>query len=189
MVQNPDEVWVVDSRWPRDRGRAKIRYARLSLEEVRKHGARGDDFDYAHEEACLAHLDSVVDVFLQEVNVCLKLGLDLWDVNRLSIAKTLGRVGVQCLEFDELAVLLEDKTSWLSEAREFRNHGVHRAPVSRNYIIVVGDSSKVQFRNPRTGVVQQLDRLDVIAGWIDRAEELFERLGASLRNTCGLPTY
>lgn len=85
--------------------------------------------------------------------------------------------------------LLDDKTSWLAEAREYRNQGVHRASVSRNYLIVVGDTSKVQFCNPRTDEVQKLDRLDVIADWIDRTEALFETFGASLRAKCGLPKY
>lgn len=182
-----DEKWVTESKWPRERVRAKVRYARLLFDEARKHGARGDDFDYAHEEGCLAHLDGVIDAFLQEVNVCLKLGLDLWDVSRWSVDKALEKTGIASKEFDELAGLLDDKTSWLSEAREYRNQAIHRAAVSRNYVIVVGDSSKVQFRNPKTGVVHTLDRLEVVSSWIDSTEALFERLGAALRAGCGLP--
>lgn len=184
-----DEKWIVESRWPRDRVRAKIRYARMMLKEARDHGARGDDFDYAHEEGCLAHLDGVVDAFLQEINVCLKLGLDLWKVTRRSVDDQLVSRSIVCGEFKELVGLLDDNTSWLAEAREYRNHAIHRAAVSRNYVIVVGESSKVQFRNPKTGVVTAVDRLEMVSGWMDNTEELFERLGAQLRATCGLPKY
>lgn len=64
-----------DSRHARDRVQAKIRYARPMFEEFRAHSSRGDDFDIAHEEACLAHLDGAVDAFLRKISVCRQLGI------------------------------------------------------------------------------------------------------------------
>lgn len=59
--------------------------------------------------------------------------------------------------------------------------------MSRNHLIIVGDSSKIQFRNPKTGVVHTSDRLNVVSSWIDSTEALFEKLGEELRAGCRLP--
>jgi hypothetical protein len=175
----------------RDRVRAKIRYARLLLGELQNLETHGDDFDYAHEEACLAHLDGAVDAFLQEINVCHQLGLALVEVNRRTVGQKLAEANKLCAEFDDLTRLLDDKNSWIAEVREYRNHQMHRATVSRNYLLEIGsqEESKIQLRDPRSGTLKEQDRLVVMRDWIEKTEQLYERLGKSLRADCELPPY
>ena len=183
-----------DSRHARDRVQAKIRYARPMFEEFRAHSSRGDDFDIAHEEACLAHLDGAVDAFLRKISVCRQLGIP--PPREVTLAAVRGRLGEKkedCAEFTELTRLLDPESgSWLAVMREYRNQQVHRAVVNRDYQLVIGvdtNPMRILLRNPQIGKSDQHDRVDLVQSWLRQSEELFERLGASLRSSVGPPGY
>jgi uncharacterized protein DUF6586 len=186
-VSRPD---VADSNLFCERVRQKLTYARLILDELRGRSPQlVDDFDGAHEEACLYHLDGAIDAFLQEINACHRLRIRLWAVSISEIGKRLSSKHIVCAEFKELQKLLKNKSSWLSEAREFRNHPTHRSAINRNFNIVVPGKSAIQYKHPRTGTARSKDRFDDMADWIVSVEVLFKRLSQTLRQSCGLPPH
>ena len=67
---------------------AKLRYAKLILDELSNdpERGRGQDFERAHQEAFLFQLAGVVDAFLQELNVRHVLAIEPRCVNSSSVA-------------------------------------------------------------------------------------------------------
>lgn len=55
----------------KERTNAKLRYARIHLNELRLYQRKGsgDDFERSHQESFFFHLFGALDAFLQELNL------------------------------------------------------------------------------------------------------------------------
>ena len=136
---------------------AKLRFARLHLDELRNHPrlGSGDDRERAHEESILYHLVGVKDAFLHEIQVAHGLGLDLNQVDERTLDKELKRTGSQSRALEKLDELYKESSSWYSLMVELRNHGSHRYHINRLMKVGLGSASDMprtsHFKDPRTG--------------------------------------
>ena len=104
-----------------ERSDAKLRYARVHLEELKSQDLpSGDDFDRAHQESFLFHLLGVRDAFLAELNYYFQAGLapDALSLGRIQDA--LKQRNVTSKELRTLRDLEQDKSSWYSKAKDMR---------------------------------------------------------------------
>ena len=88
----------------KERTNAKLRYARVHLEELRSHQRKGsgDDFERSHQESFLFHLLGARDAFLQELNLYYNCGLELHKVRTSSLNQKLDKMGIRCPELNKL---------------------------------------------------------------------------------------
>ena len=93
---------------------AKLRYARLHLDELRIYSddGGGGDWEKAHEESVLFHLVGAKDAFLQEINSMHRLGLDLMKVNEKSLTKSLKQSEGNSASLVSLEGLATNPGSW-----------------------------------------------------------------------------
>jgi len=136
----------------KERTEAKIDYANLMLDELRRRPpgeGRGDPFERAHEEAVLFHVIGAKDAFLQEINAAYDLGLAPAKITENNLAKALVKKGNNCPALQELMVLKKSESSWLNQAILLRNLGTHRAGPSRTFFVGGEDDDKVFYHNPR----------------------------------------
>ena len=176
----------------RARSDAKLRYARIHLDELRAAPATNrEDFDCAHKEAFLYHLVSAKEAFVGELNVYYQCGLPADGMSLGNMHEALKRKDRTSPEEAELYKLEKDDTSWLSVAKEMRDYSTHVAAVARNFYIRVGVESWESLRNPKTDQEIPGHFLDVFAGWLNKMESLLERLRKSAiatnRSGLGLP--
>jgi hypothetical protein len=116
-----------------DRVDAKLRYAGVHLDELRKIQRRGSDFERAHQESYLFHLLGVTDALLQEMNLYYALGLARRRVTVSSIATELQAAGRTSRALTHMIGVERDPESWLNCAKAMRNHATHRASVQRKF--------------------------------------------------------
>lgn len=169
---------VNEIRNAQERTAAKIRYARLHLDELRRYERKGsgDDFERAHMESFLFHLFGTRDAFLQELNLYYGLGLELHQVIPKQIRDRLKKRGIDCPEFTKLMELENDPNEWLSQAKEMRDHSTHRRSVPRVFHIGGEDDEEVYLRHPQTGRSLDEDYADTFGTWCLKMEELLENL-------------
>ncbi len=171
----------------RGRADAKIRYAKLVLQELkfRERGpgvAGGDDFDRSHEESFLFHLFGALDAFTQELNIYYGCGLRRTakeHVTRGNIQKALEKQKRKSNELIEIYDLEQDKTSWLFHAGKMRHHSTHLWGVGRVFFGGGVHDGQVWFKNPETQEDVKQDVLVAFAEWVDAMESLIERLRVS----------
>ena len=97
---------------------AKLRYAQLYLDELKNPEITGSDFEKAHQESFLFHLNGAVDAFLAELNEIYGLGLKGKHLNieTLKSAKSDAKKSIK--EGKKLSRLM-GKKNWLSELKSF----------------------------------------------------------------------
>jgi hypothetical protein len=163
------------------RTEAKMRYARIHLDELRTHKQRGsaDDFESAHQESYLFHLLSALDSFLQELNICYGCSLSINRVTRKNLRNALNRLGQHSQELEELTSLEHNPESWLSQAKEMRDHSTHRHRVARVFYEGGELSGQVRLRHPETGRESDSDWLIQFESWYQYMTELLPRLRAT----------
>ena len=163
------------------RTNAKLRYARVHLEELRSHQRKGsgDDFERSHIESFLFHLFGALDAFLQELNLYYGCGLELREVKPHKLREKLSNMDIGCPELDKLSQYDENPESWMSVAKEMRNHSTHRRSVPRVFEAGGKDDGKVSLRDPRSGKLIEKDYADTFEEWFSEMETLLN----DLRNT------
>jgi len=162
-----------------DRTDAKLRYAAVHLDELRNTERRGGDFERAHQESFLFHLFGARDAFLQELNLFHECGLPLEEVTRGKLAKAVqdGRKHSEALE--KLIELEKDQTSWLSCAKEMRDHSTHRHSVPRVYHVGGERYGEVFLTDTRSGVAVEHDYLALFEEWHGNMMTLIQDLRSS----------
>jgi hypothetical protein len=136
----------------KERTEKKLEYAELMLKELSKRASivgRGDSFERAHEEAVLFHVIGAKDAFLQEINAAYGLGLSPSQVTENNLAIALVKKGNTCPALQELMLLKEDESSWLSEANRLRNQGTHRGGLARTSFVGGEHDDEVFYKDPK----------------------------------------
>ena len=161
-----------------DRTAAKLAYARVHLEELKDHRARGsgDTFERAHQESFLFHLVGVRDAFLQELNVFYGCDLDPQKVTTRNLGERLSAAENRSPELEELLEIESNSKSWLSVAKEMRNHTAHRQSIPRIFYVGGVDDGIVHLKNPKDGETIEMDVPDAFDLWLSKMEELIVRL-------------
>jgi len=162
-----------------DRTEAKLRYAVVHLEELRGSERRGDDFERAHQESFLFHLIGARDAYLQELNLFHGRGLHLEDVSRWKLEKALRDKGTQSKALEKLTELENDLESWLSRAKEMRDHSTHRHSVPRLYHVGGEKHGEVFLTDTRSGNSVEQDYLRMFEQWVIEMRSLIEELRSS----------
>lgn len=161
-----------------DRTDAKLNYARVHLEELRDHNRRGtgDDFERAHQESFLYHLLGAIDAFLQELNVYYECGLSARRVRGKTLRRELEKRGVTSPELEKLDGLASNSKSWLSVAKELRDHATHRKAVTRKFFVGGERDGEIEFEDPRTRDPIRGDIFDAFELWQQEMETLLSGL-------------
>ncbi len=189
LIREPEPSYgkahaVDDAEPPTGPGRAdqKLTYARVILKELRANPDRttNDDWEKAHQECVFFHLAGSVEGLMHEVNLGYGLGLDICDVTWAGVRKCLSCSGQESPAYDELERLRNDRKSWLSLLFEFRNHGAHRANISK--VVQLSNHALLDnlFIDPRTGDAQTIipgkGCLEVLEFLGNKVEELIRDL-------------
>ena len=160
---------------------AKLRYARVHLEELRMKRllARvvdGDDWEKAHQESCLFHLFGVRESLLQEINIFHSVGLSQRNVRKHDLVERLKSMGVSSAALSALVTLEDDETSWLSIAGGFRHRFTHQDDVARQYVIDGANNDPVFLRDPRSGDLIEMDFVELFGEWLKKMEALVKEM-------------
>ena len=161
----------------RARTDAKIVYAKIHVRLLRDQGGNGGtDFDKAVQESVLFHLLGAKDAFLLELNAYYGCNLANNEVSPGRLRDALKARGLQSLELAEIYELESDAESWLSHAKEMRDHSTHVSGVPRAFHVGGEDDGKVFLLNPKTGAHVPEHAPDALDSWIAGMGELLERL-------------
>lgn len=161
-----------------DRTRAKLRFARLHLDELRLHHRKGsgDDFERSHIESFLFHFFGARDAFLQELNLYYDCGLELHEVSVRRLNDCFKKKGVNCTELEELSALEAEQGSWLHNAKEMRDHSTHRHSVPRVFHVGGPEGGEVHLKHPKTGESLKEDFVITFEEWCEKMEKLLDKL-------------
>jgi hypothetical protein len=173
----------------RSRADAKIRYAKVHLDELKAiNRLGGDDFDLAHQESFLYHLLGAKEAFLIELNAYYSGGLPNHDLTAGKLREALRIKGKNSKELAELYSLEADQSSWLSHAKELRDYSTHIAGAIRGFHLGGQRDGQVWLHNPSTG--QKIERhfVDEFTEWLAKMKELLERLRESAINETSITT-
>lgn len=162
-----------------ERTDAKLRYADIYIEELRKLGTNGDDIDRAHQESFLFHLWGAKDAFLIELNYYYGTSLAINKINNQSLQNAFTKSNKVSVEFNELLTMEKDTNNWLFIAKEMRDGSTHRTAVPRTFHLGGQFDHQVFLRNQKTG--QNIERhfIDEFADWSSNMKILIHRLRTS----------
>jgi hypothetical protein len=163
-----------------ERTDAKLRYAAVHLDELRKYGPPdGSDFDRAHQESFLFHLLSAREAFLAELNHYYGAGLRPDELSLGAIWKALEKRGVKSAEIGALYELEQNESSWFATAKTMREHSYHVQGVPRQFFIGGEDHQKVKLKHPRTGQLTERHFILEFEDWLRSMSELLLSLRKS----------
>ena len=149
------------------RADAKLGYAQIHLQLLRENGGNGGtDFDRALQESFLFHLLGAKDALLQEMNAYYALGLEPTSVTAGKLQDKIKQRGPRSEELAELHVLEVDAESWLSHAKQMRDHCTHVAGLARAYHLGGANHHKVFLKNPTTGTDIEIHVLEAFEQWL-----------------------
>ena len=174
MTINSQEFEAAQSRTD-----SKLRYAAIHLDELRSIERRGNDFERAHQESFLFHLFGVRDAFFHELNIAYECGLPINRVRMESLLKTLSERGACSKELDSIKALEADPNSWLSCAKEMRDHSAHRHSVPRVYHVGGERHGEVFLTDTKSGKPVEQDYLQLFESWLDSMKLLISGLRSS----------
>lgn len=168
-IESTEGMYANQAKALQERTAAKLRYARVHLDELKAQGPpSGDDFDKAHQESFLFHLLGTRDALRAELNHYCGAG-----------RKTLKKQGITRSEVGELYKLEQDETSWLCAAKDMRDHSTHVQGAPRAYFMGGEDDGKVKLKNPRTGSLTERHFIVEFEDWLNKMETLVLLLRAS----------
>ncbi|HOC41430.1 MAG TPA: type II toxin-antitoxin system HicB family antitoxin [Thermoanaerobaculales bacterium] len=159
----------------------KLRFAKVHLRELIDHAQVGghDKWETAHQESCFYHLAGAVEAVLHEINAGYGLNLGLKDIDWNTVRAKLTTSNQSSPAFDLLLATKTDKSSWLWQLFEWRNHGAHRGRVGEMIHLSTSRVVDNEFKDPRTGEVQsvypELGCLDVLRRLTVDVEHLIDR--------------
>jgi hypothetical protein len=159
-----------------ERTDAKLRYARVHLEELKAQGPPdGGDFDRAHQESFLFHLLGTADAFLAELCHYCRVVIP-GTVSAGKIRAALKTRGISSPELRALYELEQDQTSW---AKDMRDHSTHVQGVRRAYFLGGENHQKVKLKHPSTGVLTDGHFIIEFESWTNSMELLVSSLRKS----------
>ena len=157
-----------------DRTDAKLRFAKLHLDELKSGPRGGCDFERAHQESFLFHFVGVLDAFYQEINKVQELGFGVEKVRINSMEERLEKQSEESQALIEIRGLLNDKTSWLARAKEVRDQPTHRGANPRIFHVGGEQDGTIQlkqFADDKEGL-GKMDYLDLYAEWLQQMKAL-----------------
>jgi hypothetical protein len=102
---------------------SKLRYSQLYLDEIKNPIIAGSDYEKAHQESFLFHLNGVVNAFLAELNEIYGLGIKAKNLSIPSLKSAKSESKKSIKEGKKLSKLM-DKKNWLYELRTFNPQAV-----------------------------------------------------------------
>jgi hypothetical protein len=163
-----------------ERTDAKLRYARVHLEELQMQGPPdGGDFDKAHQESFLFYLLAARDAFLAELNHYYAAGLRPDALSPGKIRDVLKMRGLRSTELRTLYKLEQDESSWFAKAKEMRDHSAHVQGVPRAYFLGGENHQKVKLKHPRTGKLTERHFVLEFEDWLKSMSALVVSLRES----------
>lgn len=163
-----------------DRTDAKLRYAKVHLDELKSinvHG--GDDFDRAHQESFLFHLSGVKEAFLVELNFYYGAGLSNDSISLGKLRNSLKNKGMSSPEVAEIYALENDKNNWLYLLKSMRDVSIHTTGVKRHYHLGGTNHGKVWLSEPYTQNTIEVHFVDIFESWLSNMDSLIQKLRAS----------
>ena len=136
----------------------------------------GTDFDRAHQESFLYHLLGTKDAFILELNMY--YGANLSE-SELTMGRLRDHMKSQGKTYSELTVIYNlenDAESWLSNAKEMRDHSTHIANVPRAYYLGGQYDRQVHLKNPKTGQQIQEHFVELFSTWLSQMKTLIHDL-------------
>ncbi len=118
----------------------------------------------------------VKDAFIIELNSYYGTELPSRDLTAGKLRQALANAGRHSLELAELYSLENDKNSWISLAKELRDHSTHISNVPRAYHLGGENHQKVFLKNPTGGMQIKKHFVDMFAEWHILMKDLIERL-------------
>lgn len=163
----------------RERTDAKLRYAAIHLDELKKKRgnarADGSDWECAHQESFLFHLFGVRDGLLQEISLFHGCDLKPGDVRKDRLRDRLAKMGIRSHAFRALTKLEGMKSSWISIAARMRHEFTHQKRVPSTFVHLGGvhgeEDGHVHLRDPL--IDERKQTLDDIG---DNASETLEEV-------------
>lgn len=159
-----------------ERTNAKLRYARVHLDELKsREPLGGDDFNRAHAEAFLFHLLGAKDCFWAELAA--REGYPPAPMDRVTqLRARLKKQGKVIGAIEATHRLARMPNSWLRLASDLRHIGTHDRGASRAFSVNLGGSAspKVQLRDPRSGTLTG-HLVDEFDGWLAKMTGLIAR--------------
>ncbi len=160
-----------------ERTDAKLRYAEVHLQELKDAPTlSGSDFDRAHQESFLYHLVGAKEAFIQELNMRYDANLP---ASELTAGKLRIHMQLNSKPYSELTALYnidKDETSWLSQAKNMRDHSTHISNVSRAYHIGGEHDNQVHLTDPKTGLQIKQNYTELFGDWLSRMRTLINDL-------------
>jgi hypothetical protein len=159
-----------------DRTDAKLRYAKLHLNELRTHGepGRGHDFERAHQEAVFAQLFGAYAALLHELNEDLSCGLAPEDVSLGKLRNAMKSGGGVSPKLTALYTLEQDPQSWFGIAKAMRDHVTHVGGIPLSFY--VGGPDHTAMHHPKTRGEIPGEYFDTLEQWIDNMHRLVEEM-------------
>jgi hypothetical protein len=160
----------------RARTDAKLRYARLHLQELKTSttAERGHDFERAHQEAFFAQLFGAYAAMLQELNDNLGCALTPTDVSLGKMRKTMMATGDVCPKLTELYTLERDETTWFAQAKTMRDHVSHVAGIPLVFYAGGDNDGLTAFKHPKNFTEIPGDYICHLQEWCNQMEMLVE---------------
>ena len=163
---------------------AKLNYAGIHLELLRERGGNGGaEFERAMEESFLFHLLGAKEAFLIEINAYYACGLPPETVTPGNLRKAFKARSTTCHELAELFALENEPESWLSHAKQMRDHSTHVAGVPRTFHMGGENDGKVFLRNPSTGAHVEVHAPEALTTWLTNMRQLLDKLRVSAITT------
>jgi hypothetical protein len=165
-----------------ERTEQKLRYVRLTLQEIRDR-VESDDHQRAHEEACLFHLIGAFEAVLQELNVVHELHIPM----HLVSLDTLRRSPANDALTKALALFSDTKRDALGVAYALRNFGAHRKHAGQVVQLGMGPGVRPQqnsFKDPRKDPDDKSSwipgtTIEALERWIGIAETVIANIRAT----------
>lgn len=153
---------------------AKIRYARLHLQELKdcQIPGRGHDFERAHQEAFLTQLFGAYAALFLELNEDLGCGLRPEGVSLGNMRKVMNAKGAVSPKLTALYTLEQDPNIWLSQAKAMRDHVTHVGGIPLVYYLGGENDEMTAFKHPKTLVEIPGDYFDNLEKWLSEMESL-----------------
>jgi hypothetical protein len=171
----------------RERTDSKLRYAKVYLDMLLcLETIAGTDADRAHQDSFTYHLLGAKDAFIIELKHYYKADLHGKNLTLGNLLRELQNIGKESPELAELHLLQQDKNSWLSQAKDIRDHSTHGFYVSRTYNIGGDNDEKVFLKNPNTGKLIEKHFVEVFSEWLGLMDELLNRLRVKALENNGL---
>lgn len=174
-AMTPEQVRSIQTR-----ADAKVRYAALHLDELRRDASdRGGDFSRAHQESFCFHLLGVKEALLHEINAYYGCGLPADKMTLGQIKTALEKKKRASPEVEEIYTLEQDNNSWLAQAKLMRDGLTHVSGARILHYIGGTNHGQASLHQPKTGALIPGDFLDVFQGWLSDMGNLLAGLRKS----------